>query len=145
MSNLSKEFNERGIFLLRNPRKKLRPGLVYQTEEDDIHAHRFIMLENILEHKDKDNPVDYKLPKPETDEPRYTLEGVIQNKTSLSVALDFTENLFNKIKTGLGSKILAMFSNDKIVKGIFQISSITTEEILVGDLEGSLKNYIVKI
>jgi hypothetical protein len=74
-----------------------------------------------------------------------TLEGVIQNKTSLSVALDFTENLFNKIKTGLGSKILAMFSNDKIVKGIFQISSITTEEILVGDLEGSLKNYIVKI
>jgi hypothetical protein len=137
---LSDFFSERAIFLLVNPREKLSPGWVYQTEDDDIHAHQFTKLRTLLTSKTKEK--EYTLPQSETDSPQDQLEGVLENKTNLNLALDFAQNLFNKLKSGLGLQVRANYSSRKM--GTFQISSISTEGLDVGELMDSVTNYKVK-
>ena len=48
---ISEYFNNKGIYLLRNPREKLSPGFVYKSEPDDTHLQPFGKLSTILEHK----------------------------------------------------------------------------------------------
>ncbi|HEY7078914.1 MAG TPA: hypothetical protein VH500_04370 [Nitrososphaeraceae archaeon] len=139
---LSEYFNEKGIFLLVNPREKLSPGVVYQTEEDDIHAHQFTKLKVLLTHKTHGDSKEYLLPESEPDSPGDQLEGVLENKTKLDIAVDFAQSLFNKIKAGIGLKVHASYTNKSM--GMFQISSISTDRLDFGELKLSVKNFKVR-
>jgi hypothetical protein len=128
---LSEYFNQRGIFLLVNPREKLSPGVVYQTEEDDIHAHQFTKLRTLLTPKTPGSANEYMLPEPETDNPEDRLEGILENKTNLKLGLDFAQNLLNKLKAGLGLKVRKI--------GTYLKSSISTEGL---DIESYFRGVI---
>ena len=138
---LSEFFNSKGIFPLVNPRERLDPGVVYQTEDDGIHAHRFTKLPVILAHK-SDPDRQYVLPEKEPDAPGNRLAGTIESGKSLNLAFDFLQAVFDRIKAGLSLKIRAQHADRKA--GIFRIDSISTEELDIGQLRESVKNYKVK-
>lgn len=140
---INEYFNEKGIYLLRNPREKLSPGLVYKSEADGIHLQAFGKLSTILEHK-TDSSKLYTLPPAESDSPGDRLIGTIKNETNVTISLDFFKNLVNRFVSGLGAKISSKISNTSVLSAVYDISGISTESIEVSELIDSVRNYIIK-
>lgn len=140
---LSEFFSKRGIYLLKNVREEVSPGHVFKSEEDGIHLQPYGKLKTILEHKSIPSTT-YKLPIPGPDTPENSLVGIIKNKTSINIGIDFFQSLFDKIKSGLGALIRGKISNSKIQGATYNLSSISTKSIEPAELIESVTNYRLK-